>query len=159
MIDTIIFNLSKDMYHISDPDKFQPSAHWALETATQTALGIQSRQHATKKELLAGIYKPRLTLFYRPHGEKQVMLKIELSLPKLFFGNNFQELKQKDLQPLLSKLSSTLDQMGVIIAPSILREHPYQQSITLKILPSRMAQRPITILIRSKKPISSYPLM
>ncbi len=75
--------------------------------------GMHAKQNPTKKELAAGIYKPRLTLFYSfPH--KQVMLKIELSLPKLFYGNNFQELKGKDLQPILQKLSSILGQMEVI---------------------------------------------
>ena len=78
--------------------------------------GMHAKQNPTKKELAAGIYKPRLTLFYSfPH--KQVMLKVELSLPKLFYGNNFQELKGKDLQPLLQRLSDTLGQMEVIVDP------------------------------------------
>lgn len=117
MIDTVVLFLHQDSFQITDPDKFLPSARWITQSSIRTVHGIQSKQNPTKKELLAGIYKPRLTLFYRPHGEKQVILKIELSLPKLFFGNNFQELKQKDLQPLLVKLSSTLNQMGVIVNP------------------------------------------
>lgn len=115
MIDTVVLLLPQHAYQITEPDKFVPSARWITGISSSAVHGIQSRQNPTKKELLAGIYKPRLTLFYRHHGEKQVMLKIELSLPKLFFGNNFQELKQKDLQPLLTKLSATLNQMGVIV--------------------------------------------
>ena len=116
--------LSQDSFQITDPDKFVPSARWITKSRPSAVHGIQSKQNPTKKELLAGIYKPRITLFYRPQGEKQVMLKVELSLPKLFFGNNFQELKQKDLRPLLQKLSSTLDQMGVIVDPSLLAAAP-----------------------------------
>ena len=67
---------------------------------------------------------------------KEIVLKIELSLPKLFYGNNFEELKGKDLQPLLQQLSSTLNQMGVIVAPSSLAAAPvsaihYSKNIAL----------------------------
>lgn len=116
MIDTVVLILSSDTFTIANPDIFIPSARWITNTSFSAVHGMQSKQNPTKKELAAGIYKPRLTLFYSiPH--KQVMLKIELSLPKLFYGNNFQELKGKDLQPLLSKLSITLGQMEVIVDP------------------------------------------
>lgn len=133
MIDTVVLFLSQDAFQISDPSKFVPS-YFAKATKDRSARPIinasisavhafQSKQVPTKKELLAGIYKPRLTLFYHSR-KKQIMLKIELSLPKLFYGNNFEELKGGDLQPLLSKLSSTLDQMGVIVDPSFLADAP-----------------------------------
>lgn len=116
MIDTVVLLLPSDTFTISNTDKFVPSARWITNTSFSAVHGMQSKQNPTKKELAAGIYKPRLTLFYSiPH--KQVMLKIELSLPKLFYGNNFQELKGKDLQPLLSKLAHTLGQMEVIVDP------------------------------------------
>lgn len=124
MIDTVVLLLPQHAYQITEPDKFLPSARWIIGINSSAVHGIQSRQNPTKKELSAGLYKPRLTLFYRHHGEKQVMLKIELSLPKLSFGNNFQELKQKDLQPLLTKLSATLNQMGVIADPQELAKAP-----------------------------------
>ncbi len=142
MIDTVILLLSQDSFTITDPDKFVPNAssfakatadkRWITKNSSSAVHGTQSKQNLsrapsrgpTKKELLAGIYKPRLTLFYRPHGEKQIMLKIELSLPKIFFGNNFQELKQKDLPALLQKLSATLAQMGVIISGTALTQAP-----------------------------------
>ena len=141
MIDTVVLLLSSDMYTITDPDRFVPSAVAKAMADTSARFspsavhGIQSKQNPTKKELLAGIYKPRLTLFYSfPH--KEVMLKIELSLPKLFFGNNFQELKQKDLQPFLQRLSDTLGQMEVIVAPDDLARAPlvavhYSKNISL----------------------------
>lgn len=116
MIDTVVLLLSSDSFQINNPDKFVPSARWITNTSFSAIHGMQSKQNSTKKELAAGIYKPRLTLFYSfPH--KQVMLKVELSLPKLFYGNNFQELKGKDLPPLLSKLAHILGQMEVIVDP------------------------------------------
>ncbi len=125
MIDTIILTLNKEMYHISDPDKFEPSARWA-ENVHPAMFGIQSKQNPSKKELLAGIYKPRLTLSYRLNskGIPDVMLKIELSLPKLLFGNNFDELKAKDFPLLMKKLSETLRQMGIIISALKLSQAP-----------------------------------
>ncbi len=130
MIDTVVLLLPQHAYQITDPDKFVPSARWISSSAVH---GIQSRQNPTKKELLAGIYKPRLILFpsANPSSRKAtpgtytpIVLKIELSLPKLFFGNNFEELKGKDLQTLLAKLSTTLNQMGVIVDPQELAKAP-----------------------------------
>lgn len=133
MIDTVVLLLPQHAYQITEPDKFVPSARWITGISSSAVHGIQSRQNLAKKELLAGIYKPRLTLFpsANPSSRKAtpgmhtpIVLKIELSLPKLFFGNNFQELKQKDLQPLLAKLSATLNQMGVIVDPQELAKAP-----------------------------------
>ncbi|GMU18829.1 MAG: hypothetical protein AMXMBFR12_00210 [Candidatus Babeliales bacterium] len=139
MIDTVVLLLSSDMYKITDPDKFVPSARWITNNRSSAVHGIQSKQNPTKKELLAGIYKPRLTLAYRTNTRNtlDIVLKVELSLPKLFYGNNFQELKGKDLQPLLQRLSDTLGQMEVIVAPADLVRAPivavhYSKNIILK---------------------------
>ncbi len=138
MIDTVVLLLPQHAYQITEPDKFVPSARWITGISSSALHGIQSRQNPTKKELLAGIYKPRLTLFpsANTRNSKEMVLKVELSLPKLFFGNNFEELKGKDWQPLLSKLSSTLDQMGVIVDPLALARAPisaihYSKNIAL----------------------------
>lgn len=71
MIDTVILTLTPDMYQISEPQKFNPPAHWAYfakatkaranETHARYSV-IKSKQNATKRELLNGIYKPHLTL-------------------------------------------------------------------------------------------------
>lgn len=59
MIDTVVLILSQDMYHISEPDKFVPSARW-IGNPSPALHGICSKQNPTKKELLSRIYKPRL---------------------------------------------------------------------------------------------------
>jgi hypothetical protein len=127
------------MYKITDPDKFVPSARWITNNRSSADHGIKSKQNPTKKELLAGIYKPRLTLAYRTNTRNtlDIVLKVELSLPKLFYGNNFQELKGKDLQPLLQRLSDALGQMEVIVDPADLARAPivavhYSKNIILK---------------------------
>lgn len=113
MIDTIVLMLDKDSFEIINPDAFIPSAR--LIKNNFAARGISSKQNPTKKELALGDYKPRLTLFQRPtplSGTK-TLLKIELSLPKLLFGNNFEELAQKQFPDVVEKLCSVLHTMGI----------------------------------------------
>ena len=113
MIDTIVLTLTKDKFQIIEPDKFQPSAKLILDYKSK---GIKAIQNPTKKELLAGIYKPHLTLSNQTNfkNKTETILKIELSLPKLFFGNNFNELQYKDFNSLTQKLVKALKEMGVL---------------------------------------------
>ena len=61
----------------------------------------RSKTQLRKSYLLAYISQGSLLFIVPISRNAQIMLKIEFSLPKLFYGNNFQELKGKDLQPLL----------------------------------------------------------
>jgi len=115
MIDTIVLTLPQESFTITNPDAFTPSAQWACSEKNYTLRGIRSKQNPTKKELARGIYKPRLTLLQHPtplSGTK-TLLKIELSLPKLLFGNNFKELTQKQFTNVVEKLCTVLHTMGI----------------------------------------------
>jgi len=113
------------LYHISNPDPFTPSARWVL-TGHHKASATQSKQNPTTQELRKGVYKPRLTISNRINalGAREVMLKVELSLPKLLLGNNFAELQYKDFMPLAHKLVDVLAGMGVIITLADLAQAP-----------------------------------
>ncbi len=124
MIDTIVLLLTQDLFEITNPDLFTPSARWVyfakaskteINDKTYALRGISSKQNPTKKELATGYYKPRLSLLRRPSplSTPKTLLKIELSLPKLLFGNNFEELTQKQFPDLVQKLCTTLHTMGV----------------------------------------------
>jgi hypothetical protein len=122
MIDTIALSLIPEMYQISEPDKFKPSAHYVLlasknKEARMQYNSITYKQNGTKKELLNGIYKPHLTLAYHRgvQGVVELLLKVELSLPKLLYGNNFNELQYKDFKAIIDKLVVVLASMGVIV--------------------------------------------
>lgn len=125
MIDTIVLLLDQDAYTITEPDKFEPSARWLLNNST-TIKGLTAKQNPTKKELLNGIYKPHLTLMYSNNIKQfnSIVLKIELSLPKLFFGNNFDELQYKNFSALIKKLTEILNDMGVKITTPALTLAP-----------------------------------
>jgi hypothetical protein len=52
MIDTIVLLLSSDMYQITSPEKFTPSARWTSHKAQWG--GLQSKQNPSKKDLMGG---------------------------------------------------------------------------------------------------------
>ena len=137
MIDTVVLLLNSDTYIITNPERFIPSARWALETS-RGRHGIISKQNPTAKELRAGIYKPRLTLSHRVsiNGRYDTILKVELSLPKLLFGNNIDELRLKDFVPLTQTLVTVLATMGVLTTAQALAQAPmskvhYSKNIVL----------------------------
>lgn len=72
-----------------------------------------SNPSAAYKKL--GKYQPRLTYTQRPRGYKRASyeLAVELSLPKIAFGNNFDELTNADYTLVISQLQLTLREMGV----------------------------------------------
>ena len=76
-----------------------------------------SKQNPTNIDKKAGIYKPRLTITRRPLKNLgyQNTLYVELSLPKLVFGNNFDELSDEDFNTVLDCLYEVLKTMGVLV--------------------------------------------
>jgi len=71
---------------------------------------------------VAGIYQPRLTYHEQPSREGvQRKLRIELSLPKLMFGNNFSELTDADFDVVAIKLSAVLhNTYSIEVSPNAL---------------------------------------
>lgn len=129
MLDTIVLTLNNGMYFINDPDRFEPSARFILgDSSSMGSRGyIPSKQNPTPNELKNGIYKPRLTLTNRYNYQRQrreATLKIELSLPKLLYGNNFDELTQDDFAPAVALLKSRLKEMGVLVFTKVLENAP-----------------------------------
>ena len=125
MIDTIILTLNSDAYRITHPERFSPCAQWVLEPGAWRPK-LQSKQNPTPKQYVKGIYLPRLTLSARstPYNKRDVSLRIELSLPKLFFGNNIQELQYKDFHPCTQKLQEALQLMGIAVTHDALANAP-----------------------------------
>ena len=74
-------------------------------------------QNPTPNELKQGIYKPRLTVTKRINKlhNFEIIMKIEFSIPKLLFGNNFDELEDSDFEKVVQILKERLREMGVFI--------------------------------------------
>lgn len=121
MLDTIALTLTPDMFSVLDPDKFNGNARAVYDPERRLSIGpvIQAKQNPTKTELRNGIYKPRLTLTYRP--QQGITLRVEFSAPKLVFGNNFDELVDQDIDVVLQHLASAMADMGVGIFQSRVR--------------------------------------
>ncbi|MDQ3008005.1 MAG: hypothetical protein M3Q81_00220 [bacterium] len=140
MLDTIVLTLSKGMYIITDPDRFTPSARWAMDNTPLLGSSsfISSKQNPVKREQIVGNYKPRLTLTQRFNHTRryEATLKIELSLPKLMFNNNFDELTNTDFDAVVNRLQKKLKEMGVLVFSQILLTAPvsaihYSKNIAL----------------------------
>ena len=94
MIDTIAITFEKDQFEILEPDLFSPSAR--MMEAPPNRIGrngcVRCFQNPSKEDLARGIYRPRFTLTKRiARGGYAEYLRAEFSLPKLLFGNNFEE--------------------------------------------------------------------
>lgn len=130
MIDTIKLVLSKNMFFITDVDKFQK----AKQNASRGYFTLV--QNPTKNEKQ---YQPRLTLTKRFNTSKQFeqTLAIELSLPKLIYGNNFDELVNEDYEMVKKLLIERLEKMGVKIYSYMFDDFPistihYSKNFVLK---------------------------
>lgn len=143
MIDTIVLTLKTGMFTILDHDKFSPSTKGLYDASIgYYRLGgrsnITCKQNPTPNELKQGIYKPRLTVTKRINRERnfEITLKIEFSIPKLLYGNNFDELTEADFPAVIQKLKTVLRDMGVYILEQHLTNAPvssvhYSKNIAL----------------------------
>lgn len=121
MIDTVALTLQPDQFRIVRPEKFTPNAKSVMDI-----LGLRTRKvgmtkaicNPSKADAEQGISKPRMTLTGRVDktGSYSVTLRVECSLPKLVYGNNFDELTDKDFEMVLDTLSERMAEQGVISA-------------------------------------------
>lgn len=120
MIDTIVLTLYD--YTILDHSRFTPSTKNIDTDRFGSQLWIKYVQNPTTTEFKQGIYKPRLTITKRAvSGAIIKPLKIEFSVPKLLYGNNFDEISEQDFTEITAKLQQILREMGVLIYDHQLR--------------------------------------
>lgn len=118
MIDTIVLSLPKEKFKILDYNAFSPSAS-GLFDFPYMSMGskgfVKCVQNPPKNEMkVRGIYKPRLTLIKAVRkGGSCIELKIEFSIPKLIFGNNFEELSDANFNRVVELLQKALLEMQV----------------------------------------------
>lgn len=140
MLDTIALTLNHMEFEVVNHDAFSPSSIHLFKAPYYTLGGrgnMNCYQNPTKTELSQGIYKPRLTLTKRKgHAGYAVSLRVEFSAPKLFFGNNFDELLATDFEKVLDLLYGKLAGMGIRVRKDVLRNAPvsaihYSKNIAL----------------------------
>ena len=112
MIDTIILTLPANHFYITEHQRFSPSTA-GLFQAPYYPLGkngfFKCFQNPRIDDIKKGVYRPRLTAIRRITDlGYQTVLKIEFSIPKLVFGNNFDEVSNTDFEDIVTVLYSRL---------------------------------------------------
>lgn len=119
MIDTVVLKVPHSKFSVTRYDMFEPNASGLYRAPFLSFHGqpyIKCVNNPTKDDKRIGVYRPRLTLVKRVgggHGGFAINLHIELSLPKLLYGNNFDELQNADLEEVTRVLCNQLVYMGV----------------------------------------------
>lgn len=118
MLDTVALTLNSHDFVIAAPDRFSPSAE-IMTTSRKIKGRIACTQYIKDKN----VYYPRLTLSCIPgRQESMVSLRIEASLPKLLYGNNFDEMTDGDLPAVVCLLQKRLVDMGVQVSEQALQQ-------------------------------------
>ena len=119
MIDTVVLTLMLDKFNITDHSRFSPSTLGLFNPPFYRLGGrgnFQCYQNPTATELKEGNYKPRLTVIKRMvQGGFGIALRIEFSVPKLIYGNNFDEVTVADFPQVVKTLHAKLTEMSVAV--------------------------------------------
>ena len=117
MIDTVSITLSETDYKILDHNKFSPCTKNLYEPPYIRVTGrspFKAINNPTKGDRLKYGYLPRLTLMKAIRaGGFTIFLKVEFSVPKLLYGNNFDEVEESNFGDICWKLKNALYLMGV----------------------------------------------
>jgi len=63
------------------------------------------------------VYRPRMTLIKRmTRNGTELPLKIEFSAAKMLYGNNVEEMQEKDFESVVMALAKAMSEMGVIVS-------------------------------------------
>jgi hypothetical protein len=109
MLDTLILQIEKDKYHITDYNFFNTTKEQMINSYSPYKKWINNSTASDKNNK---IYKPRLTIIKR--GQRFI-LKIEFSAPKLLFDNNIDELDNVNFDATVKNLQQKMKAMGVLV--------------------------------------------
>ncbi len=116
-IDTVVLNFYPNEYAILRPWDFTPNVNRITSTEPKD-MGkgryMTAVRNPTKQETAQMGYLPYLTFFKGIRaGGVTTGLKVQLSVPKLIYGNNFDELFEADLEQVYQRLYAGLKFYGV----------------------------------------------
>ena len=118
MLDTVILTIPRGSYRLR-PEAFTPNANILKMAGNYLVKCVNNPTASDKKE---GTYKPRLTLMKRmTRNGSEIPLKIEFSVAKMLFGNNVDEVEEKDFEKVISALHEAMLEMQVYVSHENLR--------------------------------------
>ncbi|MBM3281330.1 MAG: hypothetical protein FJY91_01075 [Candidatus Harrisonbacteria bacterium] len=93
---------------------FTPNANILKSEGNYLVKCVSNPRDADKKK---GIYQVRLTLIKRPTKRgSEIPLKIEFSVPKMIYGNNVEEVEEKDFDTVIKALHKSVQDMGALVS-------------------------------------------
>lgn len=114
MLDTVIFTIPRGFYRIPKPYMFKPNAKILRGPGNYLVKCVNNPTASDKRN---GIYRPRLTLMKRmTRNGDELPLKIEFSAAKLLYGNNVEEVQEKDFESVIKALAKAMAEMGVAVS-------------------------------------------
>ena len=117
MIDTISLTIKQEDFRIMDHNKFSPSTEnlFVPPYIKITARApFKAVYNPTKADIDKYGYLPRLTVYkVVREGGFPIFLKVEFSIPKLLYSNNFDEVEESDFGEICWKLKQALYNMKV----------------------------------------------
>lgn len=116
MIDTITLSLKRNMFAILDKTKFYP-----LTRSLGNNIFRKWVRNPSEKEINSYGYLPKLTYIERP---TESILRVEFSVPKIIYGNNFDEVEDKNFDDITSKLKQKLKLIGVNVFEYLIKKAP-----------------------------------
>lgn len=118
MIDTVILSIPRGQYRIK-AHMFTPNADILRNSGNYLVKCVSNPSAQDKKD---EIYRPRLTLMKRMTKKSdEIPLKIEFSVAKLLYGNNVEEVQEKDFEAVVEALRKGCQAMGADISAETLR--------------------------------------
>ncbi|PKN02848.1 hypothetical protein CVU76_02375 [Candidatus Dojkabacteria bacterium HGW-Dojkabacteria-1] len=126
MIDTITLRLNEKDFKILDHNAFTPNTYnfYYPPYSRFGARGyIEAYNNPTQADYKNRIYKPQLTLRKKMvNALPLIYLYIQFSAPKIVFLNNFDELRNEDIENVVEKLSDSLRKMSVEVSSDVLKK-------------------------------------
>lgn len=117
MLDTVILTIPRGAYKLKS-EMFVPNAEILHGRGCNLVKCVSNPSAQDKKN---GIYRPRLTLIKRmTKNGIEIPLKIEFSVPKMLFGNNIDELEEKDFEKVIKNLHKSVMEMGALVPKEML---------------------------------------
>lgn len=114
MLDTVILTIPRGKYRIIETRRFSPDASLLGYSGHFLVKFVNNPTAADKKEKK---YLPRMTLMKRmTRNGVEIPLKIEFSVAKMLFGNNVDEVQEKDFEKVVDNLSKALWSMKVFVS-------------------------------------------
>lgn len=118
MLDTVILTIPRGSYKLR-PEAFTPNANILKMSGNYLVKCVNNPTATDKKQ---GTYKPRLTLMKRmTRNGDEIPLKIEFSVAKMLYGNNVDEVEEKDFEKVISALHEAMLDMLVGVSHEDLR--------------------------------------